>query len=54
MNSEELDNQIQTYEGYLLAKDKEQYLESLVPDSEIETFLKITYEFGYKKGDMSP
>lgn len=53
MISEDQDIQIQTYENYLLAKDKAQYLDSLVPNSQLHTFLKITYEFAHKGGNIS-
>lgn len=53
MISNNQDTQIQTYENYLLAQDKAKYLESLVPNSQVHTFLKITHEFASKGGNIS-
>ena len=48
MFNKDIDTQIKTYESYLLAEDKLEYLESLIPNSQLQNLLKLTHEFASK------
>jgi hypothetical protein len=53
MQNKDTDTQIKTLESYLLAKDKLQFIESLVPNSQIQNLLKFTHEFATKGVNIS-